>query len=427
MPDLSSELLPRLKKHRLPGLNLGDDLIYPQYEGQSILNIPASVGQLLGAPGLEGTPLIPEILSPLGEGIRRVVMVLMDSLALHRLQRWIADGTTPVWGRLAQEGLLAPLTSTVPSTTNTALTTFWTGRSPAEHGIVGYEMWLKEYGVAANMILHRPITYRSGTDNLALAGFNPQTFLPVSTIGPHLAANGVEAHSFYHYSIIRSGLSRMLMPEVNLHSYGSLADLWISARELLEDRLDEKMFVWIYWSEVDGLSHRFGPDAQRPEADFTIFSQAMERLFLDQLSAPARRDTLLILTADHGGITTPKDPHYDLSSHPDLARRLHIKPTGENRLMYLHIKPGEVEAVREYFHRAWPDQFTILKPRKALETGLFGPGEPDPRLMDRLGDLIVITRGDAYLWWANKKNPLLGRHGGLSPEEMLVPFLAVRL
>jgi hypothetical protein len=31
------------------------------------------------------------------------------------------------------------------------------------------------------------------------------------------------------------------------------------------------------------------------------------------------------------------------------------------------------------------------------------------------------------MWWANKENPLIGRHGGLSSEEMLVPLLAARL
>jgi len=62
-----------------------------------------------------------------------------------------------------------------------------------------------------------------------------------------------------------------------------------------------------------------------------------------------------------------------------------------------------------------------------VQSGLFGPGKPHPQLLDRLGDLIVYGRGDTYLWWANKDNPLIGRHGGFSPEEMLVPFLAVNL
>jgi hypothetical protein len=83
--------------------------------------------------------------------------------------------------------------------------------------------------------------------------------------------------------------------------------------------------------------------------------------------------------------------------------------------------------VREYVQSTWPDCFSLLDSYDAIEAGVFGPGEPHPRLHERVGDLIVAWRQDAYLWWSEKENHLFGRHGGLSPEEMLVPFLAVRL
>jgi hypothetical protein len=126
-------------------------------------------------------------------------------------------------------------------------------------------------------------------------------------------------------------------------------------------------------------------------------------------------------------INTFEDPHYELRNHPDLVRRLHILPSGENRLAYLFVRPGQPEAVREYIEQTWPNQFSLLDTARAVEAGLFGSGELHPRLFDRLGEYIVVARGNAYLWWADKKNFLIGRHGGLHPEEMLVPFLAVRL
>ena len=78
----------------------------------------------------------------------------------------MSDGTAPVWSRLAEQGKLAAITSLVPSTTTAALTSLWTGRSPAEHGIVGYELWLKEYGVVSNMILHTPISFGNDAGSL---------------------------------------------------------------------------------------------------------------------------------------------------------------------------------------------------------------------------------------------------------------------
>jgi hypothetical protein len=62
-----------------------------------------------------------------------------------------------------------------------------------------------------------------------------------------------------------------------------------------------------------------------------------------------------------------------------------------------------------------------------VDAGLFGPGTPHPEIFNRIGDLIVAAKGSAYWWWAAKENPLIGRHGGLSADEMLVPFLAAKL
>lgn len=104
-----------------------------------------------------------------------------------------------------------------------------------------------------------------------------------------------------------------------------------------------------------------------------------------------------------------------------------MMPSGENRLAYFFIRPGQVEAVREYLERTWPNQFSIIDPVYAAQTGLFGSGEMHPRLYERLGDILVIAHGDAYLWWHEKENILIGRHGGLHPEEMLVPFVGMSL
>jgi len=139
------------------------------------------------------------------------------------------------------------------------------------------------------------------------------------------------------------------------------------------------------------------------------------------------RRILFVMLADHGQLTTQKDPNFELASHPGLARRLVMVPTGENRLAYLYPRPGQAEAVEEYLDRSWPGAFRVLKATYALDAGLFGPGAPAPSVGDRLGEQIVVGLHDSYLWWAPKENPLIGRHGGLSEHEMLVPFFVRRL
>jgi hypothetical protein len=427
MADLTAQHLPLLRSYRLPGLDLGNDYVYPNYFGRSILNLPDSVCNWLGVPGIGNRPLDPALHDLIDGQIRRVIVLVVDALSLHRLQRWMTDGTAPVWADLAQTGTLAPLTSVTPSTTSCALTSLWTARSPLEHGIPGYEIWLREYGVVASMIFHSPITFHNDVGSLERAGFDPVEFLNMSTLGTQLSSHGVKTYALQHRSIISSGLSQMFFNDVDVRGFYTLADMYINLRHVIEDHPRERQYIWVYTGDLDTLSHFYGPDDERTVASFSTFSYAFEQFFLKRLPSSARKDTALVLTADHGQITTQSDPHFELSHHPDLTRRLHILPTGENRMIYLYRRPGQTEAVREYFEHVFPNQFTFIDPSYAVEQGLFGTGKLHPRLLERIGDLIVAARGNAYLWWADRKNYLIGRHGGLTGEEMLVPFLAARL
>jgi hypothetical protein len=426
MPDLTKPLVERIRQQKLSELQLSEDCIHPAYDGLSILNLPGSLAAWFRAGELHHPHIaIPE-LDQLALGTKQVVCVLIDAVALHRFQRWLEHPRSKL-ATWAKRGLLGALTSIVPSTTSAALTTLWTGRSPAEHGILGYEIFLKEFGLVANMITHAPAIFNNRAGSLYSAGFNPETFLPVKTIGPHLRSAGVEVHAFLHYSISGSGLSRMHYPAVTTHSFVHHSDLWIAVRDLTNQKIPDKRLLWIYHGGVDGLSHRHGPDSEQAEAEFLDFTETMVVEFIEKISDTVAADTLLILMADHGQLTTQKDQNYEISNHDGLTRRLHMSPTGENRLAFLYVKPGQGAAVEEYLERTWPGAFSVFPSSQLLDAGLFGPGQPAPVTRDRLGDLTVITHRDAYLWWASKENPLVGRHGGLSAEEMLVPLLAIRL
>jgi predicted AlkP superfamily pyrophosphatase or phosphodiesterase len=419
--------LTRLQKHQLEGLPSNLGWVFPKYADQSVLNLPGTVCQLLGAPAFGAPPLQQDLLAKVGGPYQRVVLTLVDALALQRLQAWMQEPEFAIWKQLSETGMLAPITSLSPSTTAAVLTSFWTGRAPANHSVVGYELWLREFGVVANMITHSPISFGLQTTGmLQHAGFVPETFLGLPTLGAHLAANGVKPYAFQHRSIQGSGLSNMFFPQVTRVGYSGYEDCWSLLRELMQMRTNERAFYWVYWGYLDTLSHKHGPGDERVRAEFAAFTRAFEHEFFSKLSAAGRSNTLFVLVADHGHMYTEKDPHYDLRNHPNLTRRLHMQPTGEHRLAYLYVKPGQTEAVREYIERTWPNQFAIFESAYVQEHGLFG-GPASPQLAERIGDLTVIARGSAYWWWGAGENPIFGRHGGLTAEEMIVPFLAAPL
>jgi predicted AlkP superfamily pyrophosphatase or phosphodiesterase len=425
MPDLTNEILPQIKNHRINGFEFGGHAVYPDYQGGSILNLPPSICQMFKVPMLGESPLRAEYLLPLGDDPQTVVMILMDALSFDRFERWSLNGTAPVWQKLIERGVLTPMTSITPSTTCAVLTSLWTGQSPATHGIVGYEGWLKEYGVVANLILHKPITFQGDNGGLSRAGFDVDTFLTGTRLGTHLVEHGIQTYAFLSRHIADSGLSRMHLKDTIIEEFSTPAELWVNVRKLIENQAGVRKFIWIYWGEVDHYSHFYGPDDERVSAEFVSFSNAFEHNFMQRIPQGALKDLVLILTADHGMVHTPNKTNHDIRQHPDLDRCLHIL-TGENRIIYLYIRPGCVDAVEQYFQKTFPDQFDLLNPKNVVEQGLFGPGPIHPRLFDRLGDMIAIARDDAYLWWSKKENFMLGRHGGLHPDEMIVPFMAVK-
>jgi len=427
MTDLSSRVLPPLENHQMDAVPHDQDMIHPYYEGFSLVNIPGTVSKLLGAPEFGALPLDGLLTDTLQGTYEKVVLLLVDALGRDLFERMLGTQKNLIWGRLKERATYSPITSVCPSTTASALTTLWTGLEPSAHGIIGYEMWAKEFGMVINNIHHAPAYSKGDNVGFSRSGFDPHEFLDQPLIGTHLVNHGIKATTFIHSSIAYSGLSVMQMDDVTLKTYVDEADLCVSLAEFLNSRQGIREYVYVYYSDVDTLMHRYNDHNSRVTLQFEAFSHLFEKAFLGGLSDSVADETLLILTADHGSKTTPKYKRYELKRHPDLIDCLVMQPTCENRLAFLYIKPGRMLSVRDYFNKTWPDDFYLVEPEAALDSGLFGSGPHKANVRDRMGDLIAIARGDAYLWWAPKQNRMAGRHGGLSREEMLVPFYALPL
>lgn len=425
MPDISETLLPRLRARTLPGLALPPGMIVPDYGGGTVANLASQIAVWLGAGPLGGPPLYPELSAPLGDDVRRVVLLVVDALGYPAF-RHILQEPGSVWQRLAGAGVLSPLVTVFPATTTAALTSLATGVAPAAHGMLGYEIWLREYGVTANMIAFSPMALDAEPGLLAQAGFDPGDTLNVPILPRHLEDHGAETHAFLPSYLARSGLTRMHLSGAFVHAFHSASDLWPLVRDTLARPGERRQLFWVYWPMVDTLSHAYGPTSEPVEMEVRALGRALEETFFDRLEPEMRAGTAFVLVADHGQVPTPFVPDFDLRRHPEFVELLHMMPTGENRAAYLHCRPGNLDAARTYIEVHWPEHFHAVPQETVLASGLLG-AEIDPRTPSRLGDLLVLARGQAYLWWSPKDNRLLGRHGSLTPEEILVPYVAARL
>ena len=418
-----------IRTHRLPGLEgtLPAELVLPHYDGYSIANLPATIARLLGVELADAAPPLPAHLwTDLAAGVQSVVMVILDAVGYLHLRR-LLDAEDSVLRRLPQAGRLIPLTSIFPSTTVAALTTLWTGRAPLGHGFVGTRLLLPEHGMLANMLQLGPAAHeQSGA--LLDWGWVPEEFVTVPGFGQQLAGQGVETVAHTHLPFLRRGLVRIFlrgMEEVRGHI--DFSDMAINLRHALLQRSDRPLFASAYWGGLDGTAHVYGPDGERFRVALRHVVRSLEEDFLAPLPAAAREGTLLLITADHGQISTPPERVVQLSDHPALRRMLLLPPAGETRASYLYIRPGQAKSVRAYVTEHLADRFIVVEMEQALAAGLFGPGEPAPEVRARLGDLLLLATGDSRLLVKEEPVPFHGHHGSLTAEEMLVPLMMVRL
>jgi len=426
------EIITKLLTQKLP-LALPEEFLHPYYSGASILNIPASITANFGASPFGRDRLLPEIESRLfPKNYRHVALLLVDGLGYDWLMAYLAKELNSApenrfWSNALADAEISPLTSISPSTTATALSTLWTGEPPAAHGILGYELWLKEFGILSNMILHTPAASRNTVGSLYNAGMNATDFVPSKAIARHLNEYGVKTRSFQHQSIVNSGLSAMLDEGAERLPYRTISDMWINFEQALQAQPQQPSYNWLYWSEHDSLGHPYGVEDPRVYAEFEQLGLSIIN-FLRRMRAAGRHDLLLLITADHGHLVTPKVPRYTLSNAPEFAQTLAMLPSGDNRLPYLYVKPGQEMTMQTLLRHHWTlDEFALMPSQQALQGGLFGPPPFYSRAIDRIGEWLLLPRELSYLWWSERPNPLLGRHGGLSRTEMLVPLIALEL
>jgi hypothetical protein len=430
MKSIYDQILNTILSQEKPAFLVGKEVVIPAYKGLSIANLPGSITCWLGCPLRDSRPFAPIIMDRFDKEFEYVILLLMDGLNLSIFNQFYEDvifgRQQKEWKPFLSKGIYTPLTSIVPSTTSAALTTLWTGKLPIEHGIIGYELFLKEFGCITNMITHSAASFINYQANIVGAGFDPSNFLPITTLGTHFRNSDVKVNVFQHYSIVGSGLSQMIFRDIESHAFRTENDLWYSVREVFEDKVNAKTFTYIYWGELDTHSHHFGPLHPRVQEEWNTFAHLLFQ-FLSTAVSSNHKKTLFLLTADHGQIPAEILTEYDLRTHTDLIDHLIMKPTGESRLPFLFIKKGHEEKVIRYLSTHWNGQFEMVPSIEFLNSGLMGFGKAYKGTTDRIGNWVVIPKNNAYWWWVNKENVLRGRHGGLSPQEMLVPFFAIAL
>ncbi|MDQ2650019.1 MAG: alkaline phosphatase family protein [Actinomycetota bacterium] len=363
---------------------MSEPLILPTYGGPCITNVVPALLQ----PEADAPAWLPSV----AHDAPRVVLLVIDGLGWNQLQARTKRAPT----LCAMEG--GPITTVAPSTTATALTSITTGLPPGEHGVVGYRMYVQ--GEVLNVL-------RWNTP----AG-DARSTIPPEKVQSRPCFGGQRPPAITRAEFATSGFTGAHLDGVRFTGYRTLGTL---AAEIVRIARTGEPFVYAYYEALDKVSHEYGLGAQYDE-ELHWIDELVGRL-LEQLPA----GTVLMVTADHGQVEVGSnivELPSDVLTHVSLQ-------SGEGRFRWLHARSGRTTALAEAATSLLGDQAWVRTREEAIAEGWYGPVVTDTAA-SRLGDVLLAAKGDVAFFDPDDTGPyvLVGRHGSLTEDEMLVPLLA---
>jgi predicted AlkP superfamily pyrophosphatase or phosphodiesterase len=336
-----------------------------------------------------------------------IVVLLVDGLGWRLLRRYAEHA--PFLSGLSGR----PLTAGFPTTTATSLASLGTGLPSGEHGLTGYTSLVGEVGEVINWL--RWQVAPSGAN--LLGRLAPEQLQPIPTAFQRAEQAGVAVSVVSSYGFRDSGLTRAVLRGGSYLPVFTAADTATTVAAAA--RTDRPSLIYCYNSELDLIGHGRGCHSEAWRLQLTLIDRAAE-LLAERLPDGAR----LLVTADHGMVDVPEPDKVDYDAEPELSDGVEAI-AGEARVRYLHVAGGRLAGVRQAWQDRLAGSFAVLTKDEAIDRGWFGP-VVSPTARERIGDLVVLATGPGAVVRRRAEQRLsamIGQHGALTEDELLVPLL----
>jgi len=398
------------------------DFVKPNYDSGGFAGIPLFVKSLFG--GEAYPPPIPD----LEKCYDNVILFFVDAFGWRFFEEFASH---PYLNRCLREGHVVKLTSQFPSTTSAHTTCIHSGLNVGQSGIFEWNY----YEPALDAMIVPLLFSFSGTierDQLKTTGIDPKELYPTRTLYHDLEMLGVHSKIFQHREYTPSTYSDILFRGAETRGYKTLPETLTNLRLAL-DEAKGKNYFFLYYDKIDSICHEYGPASPQVEAEIDIFLTTMERLF----ASVKKEKTLFLLTADHGQVEVdPATTVYLNKVFPHIKKYIRknrrgelLVPGGSPRDMFLYIKDEMLDEAQTMLSKELYNKADVVKTDELIVHGYFGP-KISKVFRERVGNLVVLPYRYESVWWYEKEKfeqNFRGHHGGLTPQEMEIPLIAIEL
>ena len=346
---------------------------------------------------------------------KNVVVLLLDAMGISILEKHLKEDG------FFRSHLAGEYNSVYPPTTVAATTSLMNGLYPDEHGWLGWDMYIPD--LDKNVTLFRNVEQSTEKEGAEPTDTDQEGKRIWGFDSIQEGSEAADHHVGYTYLPYKSVVDKI--NDAGGKAYYSMPFMppfpqdYEAILKRVENLCSEpgEKYIYAYWNEPDGTMHRTGTVSEETHDMVTELETITEK-YLSKL-----KDTLIIITADHGHMDSK---NLCILDYPEVMKCLMRFPSIEPRTLNLYIKDEYKADFPEIFKKNFGDKFLLLTRDEVIENKLFGPGNIREGLKDMIGDYVALAVSDTSIFITHLEAQLMpGGHAGLTPEEYIIPLIVV--
>ncbi len=384
-----------------------DNLLFPDYNN-SILNISALIAKIYGVnTSVEPTNLLN--FEKLADK-KNIIFIILDGFGLNLIRHY--KEKLP----FLSSSLKGKVTSVFPSTTASAITSVFTGKLPAEHGVIGWALYFKEF--------HRTFDYLPMRDSATNEQLSEKIYDYFKILSPDAILSKIHKKNpklnlgyLSPKRIKGTPYNKLITKDAKIKGYKKESSM---LKKILGMILSKKRNLIIGYSVYpDSLEHHHGTTSKEVEDFLTAIDKDLKKFYKN-----LPENSGVIISADHG--LTDIEKFYIINDDTELFDSLIMPPFLDSRFLSFFVKPHKEEHFRHAFAK-YEEDFILFSREEFIELGFLGEADYHHKLDDFIGNFIAIATGNKafrYRYWQkDDENKIFkAHHSGLTKNEMEVPL-----
>lgn len=362
--------------------------------------------------------------------VQNIVLIIADSLGTYNINE------TGVLKSYLEKNL--ELDASFPTMTSTNMASLSHVQYPSTHGLVGYNIFHEKiHGIYNSLNCKTVFNYEEvSVENLHLNKNDIIAGENVFSILDHQANLCMEdlyyeiwVPEMFSMQGLPSYLFGKTTPKFTYNPFGPKKMLQELYHHLFNSR--SLNIICIYFPLTDITSHIYTAQSKEYYNSMKLLESMI--MALERHPTVTMGETAVVVTSDHGQCKLPTGDQRVRVSHADVKEHneqgFSIGTSGRTLHVYYSTESGQKNAenyLEKYFGNG--KNGLILEQQEAMK--YLGPNKPSDVYLNRLGQKIVLVDENFYLDYPEvvhfgDEKELLAQHGGLSQNELKVPFIII--